>query len=148
MWKAVSAMSVDQRREIRASDADRSRVVQLLSEHTGAGRLTLAEFEERTSAAYQARMVSDLDPLLADLPVPSARPMSAARPVRRDRRPHWMWWPRSAWAFTAVLCLAIWGLTSLAAGKPIYFWPFWVIVPWGFGMVPWGRRYGCRRANR
>ena len=135
-------MSVDQRRPIRASDADRSRVIQLLSEHTGAGRLTLAEFEERTSAAYQARMVSDLDPLLADLPT------SAPRPIHRDRRVQWIWWPRSAWAFTAVLCLAIWGLTSLAAGKAIYFWPFWVIVPWGLGMLPWTGRYGCRRANR
>jgi hypothetical protein len=126
--------------DVRASDADRERVVQLLGEHTGAGRLSLPEFEERVSAAYGARLRSDLQPLLADLPAPT-RPA----PRRRRRLRHWVWWPASAWAFTAVVCLTIWAATSLATGKVIYFWPFWVIVPWGFTMLPW---FGCRRTNR
>jgi hypothetical protein len=27
--------------------------------------------------------------------------------------------------------LTIWLATSLSAGGPIYFWPIWVIGPWG-----------------
>lgn len=67
--------------ELRASDADRGRVVTVLREHFGAGRLTLAEVEERTGAAYAARTWSQLDALIADLPVAAADPEPA--PVAR-----------------------------------------------------------------
>jgi hypothetical protein len=30
--------------------------------------------------------------------------------------------------------LTIWAITSIAAQEFLYFWPFWVIVPWG-GML-------------
>jgi len=53
---------------IRASDADRDRVVALLQEHHAAGRLTAEEFSERIDAALRARTLGELDELLADLP--------------------------------------------------------------------------------
>ncbi len=53
---------------IRASDADRDRVAQLLQEHCAAGRLTTEEFSERMEAALNARTMEELDELLADLP--------------------------------------------------------------------------------
>jgi DUF1707 SHOCT-like domain len=53
---------------IRASDADRDRVAQLLQEHCAAGRLTTEEFSERMEAALGARTLDELDELLADLP--------------------------------------------------------------------------------
>jgi hypothetical protein len=67
--------------EIRASDADRERVGTVLQEHFGAGRLTLAEFEERMRAAYAARTWSQLEALIADLPAvpPDAGPAPVAQ---------------------------------------------------------------------
>jgi hypothetical protein len=54
---------------IRASDGDREKVVQALQEQVGEGRLTLQEFEERSTAVYEAKTIGDLRKLLADLPV-------------------------------------------------------------------------------
>ena len=54
---------------MRASDGDRERVVQALQEQVGEGRLTLEEFEERSTAVYEAKTVGDLRKLLEDLPV-------------------------------------------------------------------------------
>lgn len=54
---------------LRASDADRERVVEQLREHTAAGRLTQDEFEERMAGAYAAKTFRDLGVLTQDLPV-------------------------------------------------------------------------------
>ncbi len=53
---------------IRASDADREAVVATLREAYTAGRLTLDEFDERTSAAYAGKTWGDLRQLTSDLP--------------------------------------------------------------------------------
>lgn len=53
---------------VRASDADRDRAVASLREHLAAGRLTLEEFTERTSAALAATTTADLDLPLRELP--------------------------------------------------------------------------------
>jgi hypothetical protein len=53
---------------LRASDADRERTVVALREHAVDGRLTLEEFTERMSAAYDARTSGELDELVGDLP--------------------------------------------------------------------------------
>jgi hypothetical protein len=55
-------------RDLRASDAERETVVEALQSAVGAGRITLAEFEERARAAYKARTRGDLEALTADLP--------------------------------------------------------------------------------
>jgi hypothetical protein len=54
---------------MRASDEDREKVVRALQEQVGAGRLTLAEFDERSTAAYAATTIGDLRKLTADLPI-------------------------------------------------------------------------------
>lgn len=54
---------------IRASDSDRERVVEILRGGYTEGRLTLDEFDERTTAAYAARTWSQLRELTSDLPV-------------------------------------------------------------------------------
>ena len=53
---------------LRASDADRERVVEVLKEQTLAGRLTVEEPGDRVAGAYQARTMSELRRLTADLP--------------------------------------------------------------------------------
>jgi hypothetical protein len=63
--------------EVRASDADRDRVVDVLRDAAADGRLTVDEFDERMEAALSSRTLGELAPLTADLgvgpPVP-ARP--------------------------------------------------------------------------
>jgi hypothetical protein len=60
--------------ELRASDADRERVAEILRDALAEGRLDMAEFEERLDATYQARTYGELAPITRDLPVPGAAP--------------------------------------------------------------------------
>ena len=53
---------------IRASDADREHVVEILRDAYSAGRLTLEEFDERTSLAFAAKTWGGLRELTRDLP--------------------------------------------------------------------------------
>ncbi|OLT24571.1 hypothetical protein BJF79_45060, partial [Actinomadura sp. CNU-125] len=79
--------------EMRASDADRDQVAQILRDAAGDGRLTLAELDERLDAVYAAKTYSELQPLTRDLPAPggaAAPPPTGAvdyRPV--DGAPTW-----------------------------------------------------------
>jgi hypothetical protein len=58
---------------LRASDADRDRVIELLRAAVADGRLDQAEFNERLDAALAARTIDALAPLTADLiPAPGS----------------------------------------------------------------------------
>ena len=57
--------------ELRASDADRQRIIAALERHTAAGRLDLEEFAQRVDGALAARTVADLAALTDDLEVPA-----------------------------------------------------------------------------
>lgn len=61
---------------VRASDADRDRVVGVLAAASAEGRLTLDEYSERSDAALAARTLGDLAGLTTDLP--AASPPAAA----------------------------------------------------------------------
>jgi hypothetical protein len=68
--------------ELRASDAERERVVAFLREHALLGRLTDDELEDRIGLAYAAVTVGDLETLIGDLPRasrPTSRP-AVSRP--------------------------------------------------------------------
>ncbi|MBS2538664.1 DUF1707 domain-containing protein [Catenulispora sp. NF23] len=69
--------------EMRAGDADRERLVEQLREHHAAGRLTLEEFDERMTKAYDAKTYGELRALTRDLPVDLADPSlgQGARPT-------------------------------------------------------------------
>jgi Domain of unknown function (DUF1707) len=126
--------------QMRAADTDREAVVRRLGEHMSTGRLTLEEYEERSAAAYAAKTYGDLAKLTTDLPSPAhVRPAAptarshasyagscGAGPWAGSRRSAW-----SSWATTAIVVLSIWLVTSIASGGLLYFWPFWVIGPWG-----------------
>lgn len=71
---------------VRASDAEREATATLLQEFYSEGRLTLAEFDERTSAAYAARFRSELAELTRDLPVAHREP-GATLEARSHRAP-------------------------------------------------------------
>lgn len=62
-------------RDLRASDADRDRVLALLAEAVSDGRLTPEEHSDRVQRACTARTLGDLAELTSDLAVPSAQPV-------------------------------------------------------------------------
>jgi hypothetical protein len=62
-------------RDLRASDADRERVVTLLAQAAGDGRITLDEHAHRVQRAYTARTLGELAVLTEDLAVPGAQPL-------------------------------------------------------------------------
>ncbi|MGW9302625.1 DUF1707 SHOCT-like domain-containing protein [Streptomyces cyaneofuscatus] len=57
---------------IRASDADRDRIADILREAMAEGRLTADEHAERVDLVYRAKTVGELQPLVRDLPAASA----------------------------------------------------------------------------
>jgi hypothetical protein len=139
---------------MRAADHDRAAVAEALGRHMADGRLTVEEYEERVGRAYAARTYGELAELTADLPtpVPAAPPQAAARPVPPGLRGRGAWGPPAhrgvwgSWRFVALIVLAIWLATSVVAGGLIYFWPFWVLVPWGIVLLSHGR--GRPRGHR
>lgn len=145
---------------LRAADTDRAAVAAALGEHMSAGRITLAEYDERVTSAYAATTFGDLAALTADLPSTSGTPAPAPAPVPRTDGPHpgphgcgrgygfgdlpgtgygagYAWRSRGrhhswhAWVRTSLIVLVIWLATSLGTGGLQYFWPIWVIGPWG-----------------
>ena len=124
---------------VRIGDAERDRVIDQLADHHAAGRLTLAEFEDRMAAASTARTGADLALLTADLPAPPASPAprSPARPGARrllDLDPA----VRTYLAVMALLWL-IWLVTAVASGA-WYPWPVWPMLGWGIGVAGRYRR--------
>ncbi|WP_298178354.1 DUF1707 domain-containing protein [Saccharomonospora sp.] len=55
-------------KRLRASDADRERVAQILHKAMGEGRITLDELTERLDQVYSAKTLGELEPVVADLP--------------------------------------------------------------------------------
>ncbi|NBM19180.1 DUF1707 domain-containing protein [Streptomyces sp. GC420] len=58
---------------MRASDADRDRVTDILRDALAEGRLSPEEHSERIDAVYAAKTLAELDPLVRDLPAPGTR---------------------------------------------------------------------------
>ncbi|HYZ80058.1 MAG TPA: DUF1707 domain-containing protein [Solirubrobacteraceae bacterium] len=67
--------------ELRASDADRERVVEVLRRATSDGQLTVDELEERIPTAYAALTRIELERLTADL---SVEPLHDAAPLSTE----------------------------------------------------------------
>jgi class 3 adenylate cyclase len=115
---------------VRASDADRERVSELLREHYGAGRLSEEELSERVEALYGVRTVSELDALTADLPSAPERERGRSRGgLDPSVRIH-----LAVYVVVNVMLVGIW-----AASGGGYFWPVWPILGWGIGV-------GCHAA--
>jgi hypothetical protein len=119
--------------ELLASDADRDRTAERLRAAAAEGRLTSDELEERLETAFSARSETELEPLVADLPLPRREPRQRDRSHER------------AYIATMLLLVGIWAVTG--AG---YFWPIWPMLGWGIGLFAdrGGRLRGpCRRRS-
>ena len=83
-----SSPAVPEPRNLRASDADRERVANVLREAAGDGRLTMDELDQRLDAVYAAKTYAELEPITHDLPdsgsayVPATAPAAAGDPAR------------------------------------------------------------------
>jgi Domain of unknown function (DUF1707)/Domain of unknown function (DUF4190) len=67
-----------ERGKMRAADADRDRVVGLLTTAYTEGRLSKDEYDARLESALAARTYADLDQVVADLPVAPATAVTPA----------------------------------------------------------------------
>jgi hypothetical protein len=123
---------------LRATDADRDVVHQVLAEAYADGRLDREEFDVRSGQTSAARTLGELPPLLADLIAPVPVPPRALLPAggaalrqqavakyKADRRD-------AFWGFLApsFICLVIW--LALGAG---FFWPGFVIAGTGINVL-------------
>jgi hypothetical protein len=66
---------------VRASDADRDRIADILNEALAEGRLEADEYAERLDSAYRAKTIGELAPLIGDLPAGQPAAGAASRPA-------------------------------------------------------------------
>jgi len=123
---------------LRASDAERSQVADLLSRHFGEGRLDATEFDDRLGRAMQAKVRSELTGLLADLPPISTEASAPARPHRHSL------------LLTIALCVLVLALaTSVAVSAHIPFLLLCVgvVLLWQRARSHGRRRHGADSAR-
>jgi hypothetical protein len=109
---------------LRASDADRERLVDELEQHAIDGRLTTDEFDQRTGQAYAAKTVGELEKLRQDLPpVPTGGQVVSRRQKRSELTKRSLQETGGS-AALFVVCTVIW----LASGASGQFWPVWVLL--------------------
>lgn len=121
----------------RAADVDRDATTATLKEAFAEGRITQTELEQRLDQVHAARTYGELAPITADLPeVVSAAQLKRqqaekAAKRRRDLRAGW-----ASWLGVSVIVNIVWVASWLAGGEsPGYYWPIWVMGPWGGAMV-------------
>jgi Domain of unknown function (DUF1707) len=126
---------------LRAADADREIIHRVLGDAFADGRLDREEYDERSSAVWEARTLGDLPPLVADL-VPERTPVvhpkagllfASAADLQRMAVQRWEEARRHAlvgFVGSTLVCWAIWAATSLDDGdfNPYFPWPLIVMA--------------------
>ncbi|WP_329305108.1 DUF1707 domain-containing protein [Streptomyces anulatus] len=92
---------------MRASDAERERIAELLREAVAEGRLDMDEFDQRLETAYKARTHGELEPLVQDLPAPGSVVGSSAPAPLRGSAANWP--ARIGGNATSKGAFALWG---------------------------------------
>ncbi|WP_307671396.1 DUF1707 domain-containing protein [Streptomyces sp. V2I9] len=95
---------------MRASDAERERIAELLREAVAEGRLDMDEFDQRLETAYKARTHGELEPLVRDLPAPGSAVAPVGSSVPAPLRGSAANWPaRIGGSATSKGAFALWG---------------------------------------
>lgn len=81
--RILDDMADTPRRDMRASDAERARTAQALTDALAEGRLTHEEADERLAACWAAKYDHELADLTADLPAPPPTPVTERVPATR-----------------------------------------------------------------
>ena len=132
--------------DLRAGDEDRDRTVSLIREAYAEGRLTGDEFQQRMAQAQESRTYGELAALVSDLPVqpPTApaplpapittpAPASVAVPEEDEHNLRRGW---ASWVGVSVMVNVIWAASWISDTSQVpYYWPIWVMGPWGAAMV-------------
>ena len=115
---------------IRASDSDRENVVEILRDAYSTGRLTMAEFDERTTLAFAAKTWGELRQLTADLPQQAKLELSQPGPDRSAApRPPRPLPGRSRRRLSPMLpILMIWLTVALTTRDPSAFVPVLIVL--------------------
>ncbi len=117
---------------IRAADADRETALEALREAYADGRLDRGEYEQRSGAALEVRLLGQFVPLLEDLepPLPATRSVheQAVRKYEREGRD-----ARNGVVAIGAMTTAIWGATSVGSGDLQFFWPIFPVIGVGMG---------------
>jgi Domain of unknown function (DUF1707) len=118
---------------LRASDADRNVVHNVLTDAFADGRLDREEYDDRTAATLRARTLGELPPLVADLVpdrplLPAKVPLTAASSTDIQRRAEEKWREdrRSAalgFVGSAVVTWAIWLAINWTEWSNHFPWP-------------------------
>ena len=138
-------------RRVRASDAEREELAQVLRAAMTEGRLTLEEGEERLAKAYAATYRDELGPLVADLPDGGRQAWYAAQfekpefvaAARRHLRGHI--------GFVAAVAAVLVGLWALSGAH--FFWPAIPLFFLFFGLFRharwrhWQRHWAARQGG-
>ena len=111
--------------ELRISDQERQDVIDLLRDHTAAGRLTLVEFDERVEEVFAAKTAAQLQHTLRELPRPGPPTPDPDRWYRGRVRNE-----VSTWVGTNLVCTGIWAATGGGG-----FWPIWPLMFTSAGLV-------------
>jgi hypothetical protein len=124
---------------MRASDAEREQVAEVLRKAVTDGRLSLAEGDERLAQAYATKYRDELGPLTVDLPEegrPPARPApEMVAMVRRRLRRH-----TSFVLVLSGLLVTVWLLSGAHFFWPVFpllFLTFGLLRHWRFAHSPW-----------
>lgn len=125
---------------LRASDADRDVVRQVLVEAYADGRLDRDELDSRSEAAAAARTLGELPPLVSDLvarvpphsfapaPVPpDEMQRRAVAKYQSDRREAFL-----GFLGPSLICVVIWFVLGMGGG---FFWPGFVIAGTGINLI-------------
>jgi hypothetical protein len=120
---------------LRAADADRQQIAERLKHALDEGRLSLHEYDDRVKRVYESTTYGELQPLVADLPMPgmSAADLDARRraEARREARKLPMalvvlW---TIWGSLTAINLVVWLIVAATVESDVYFWPIWLAVP-------------------
>lgn len=136
----LNAMGRD---EMRAGDSERQAVADKLQTALDEGRLDLHEYDERLQKTYAAKTYGELDGLVTDLPGTTPAQRSRVEPYQAAAEPVPAGEPGkpggppflASYGGVVLLCVVIWGISCLASGDWIYFWPGWMLIPLIFGLI-------------
>jgi hypothetical protein len=121
-------------KRVRIGDSERDQAVSLLSDHFVAGRLTQAEFEERSEQATRARYSDELEPLFDELPRSRELQPLQGGPGNLRRRPG----PPPAFLMIAPFLMIALVISSVALAAPWLLWGmFWLVMISGITRRRW-----------
>ena len=119
---------------IRASDAERDQVAQILQAAVAEGRLSPEEGGERLAAAATARLREELARLITDLPGGERR-LREESPLGRAAPRLGLVFRVARFAVVAALLVMLWGLSGAR-----FFWPIWPLAFMALGLIAHARR--------